>query len=575
MIFTGGAPGGPFEDELWYLDDPGYNSEIADEAVAFFGEYLTHTKGRWKGKPFQLMPWQEHRVVRPLFGILRRQPDDEYPIGLRRYRKAYIEIPKKQGKSELLAGIGNKLLLADFEGDPEVHSAACDREQASIIHSVSGSMIRNNDVLNGRSKIIDSRKRIIGRTSDGAPNGYYSALSADVANKHGLNIHGCLFDELHAQPNSDLWDVLTEGSTVAREQPLIFAITTAGWDRESICWKMREYAVRILTGDIVDDEFLPVIYGMDPEDDWKSEDNWKAVNPSMYWMVDGEVDDGAGNMVPGKVPSHYGIFNLADFHKAFNEANELPYKQNTWRRLRLNQWTQQETAFIPMDRYDALDAPFTEAELAMLDGRQCYGGVDLSYVNDLTASCRVFPMDDGTFWCLWDYYIPDAEMHKRIVKDRMPYDVWTRDGWVSPTPGDTIDYNYVEGRWIQHRADCHINEVGFDPYNASQFVNDMQAEGFEMVVIRQTFLTLSPTTKELMRLILEGRIRFGGNPVSRAHANNLMVLEDNHGNIKPTKEKGRSKIDGMIALICALDCAVRHAGEHGPSVYEDEGVLVL
>lgn len=552
MIFTGGAPGGPFEDQLWYLNDPDYNSEIADATVSFFEEYLSHTKGRWNGKPFKLLPWQEHRIIRPLFGILAVQPCEQYPIGLRRYRKAYVEIPKKNGKSEIVAGIGNKLLLADHEAMPEVYSAACDREQASIIHNVSRDMIRNSDKLRTRSKIIDSRKRIIRRNEDGLEDGVYVALSADVANKHGLNVSGCMFDELHAQPNSDLWDVLTEGSMVAREQPLIFAITTAGFDRESICWKMREYAVRVLTGEVEDDTFLPVIYGMDPEDDWHNEDNWRAVNPSM------DV-----------------IFSMDDFRKAYQEANELPYKQNTWRRLRLNQWTQQETAFIPMERYDALDEPFTADELASLKGRQSYGGVDLSYINDLTAGCRVFPMDDGTFWFMWDAYIPEAEMQKKIVKDRVPYDVWVRDGWVSPTPGDTIDYKYVEGRWVQHRQDGHICEIGFDPYNASQFVNDMQEAGFEMVRVNQTFLSLSPTTKEFVKLILEGRCRFGGNPVARAHASNLMVLEDNHGNIKPTKEKGRTKIDLMIAAICALDCAVRHAGEHGPSVYEDEGVLVL
>ena len=552
MIYTGGAVGGPFENELWYLDAPGYNAEIADATVAFFEEYLTHTKGRWKGQPFKLFPWQEHRIIRPLFGILREQPSDKHPIGLRRFRKAYIEICKKNGKSELLAGIGVKMLLADKEAEPEVYSAACDREQASIIHRVSRDMIRNSDALRPRARIIDSRKRVVGRDADGIQNGYYSALSADVANKHGLNVHSCLFDELHAQPNSDLWDVLTEGSMVAREQPLIFAITTAGWDRESICWKMRDYAVRVLMGETVDDEFLPVIYGMDPEEDWHDERNWWAVNPSM-----GE------------------IFSIEDFRKSYEEAKELPYKQNTWRRLRLNQWTQQETAFIPMERWDALDAPFTLDEMDELSGRTCYAGVDLSYTTDMTAACLVFPMDDGTFRCVWHYYIPEAGMMERIKKDRVPYDVWVRDGWVSPTPGDVIDYDRIESAFVDDRGRHQIAEVGFDPYNATQFVVNMQEKGFEMVRVPQTFLSLSPTTKELLKLILEGKIRFGGNPVSRAHANNLMVLEDNHSNIKPTKEKGRSKIDGMIALICALDCAVRHAGEHGPSVYESRGVMLL
>lgn len=551
MIYTGGAPGGPFEDMFWYRNDPDYNADIADATVEFFETYLTHTKGRWAGQPFRPLPWQEHRVIRPLFGILREQPSDQYPIGLRRFRKGYCEIPKKNGKSETDAGIGVKLFLGDHEAGAEVYAAAVDREQASIIHGVSASMIRNNEELNARAKIIDSRKRIIALTEDGIPtDSVYVALSADVPNKHGLNVHGCLFDELHAQPNSELWDILTEGSTTARMQSLIFAITTAGFDRESVCWKMREYAVRVLTGETVDPTFLPVIYGMDEDEDWESEENWKAVNPSMGT-----------------------IFSLEDFRAAYREAKEIPYKQNLFRRLRLNQWTQQETRFLPMDKYDACNAPFTDAELASLAGRPCYGGADLSSVNDLTSTCKVFPMDDDTFWCLWRYQIPAGVMQEKIVNDRVPYDQWQREGWLETNPGESIDYNYTESALIKDREKYTFPEFGYDPYNATQFVNNMAAADFNMVMVRQHFLELSPPTKELLRLILEGKIRFGGNPISRWCADNMNVLEDNHGNIKPVKGKNRQKIDGMVALICALDCAIRHRGEYGPSVYETSSLI--
>ena len=569
MIYSGGAPGGPFEDPMWYLDDPDYNADIADATVAFFEEYLTHTIGRWNREPFKLFPWQEHRIIRPLYGILRKQPCDSYPIGLRRYKKGYCEIPKKNGKSEIVAGMGIKALLFDHENNPVVHSAACDKTQAAIIHDVAIDMVKNNEWLMAHAKIIRSKKRIIGKTDSGIPNGYFSALSADVQNKHGANIYAVLFDELHAQPNSDLWDVLTEGSTVAREQPLKFAITTAGYDRTSICWTLREYAVRLLVGDptLKDNTFLPVIYGMDEDEDWKNEDNWKAVNPSLFWMNDSPE---------GKVPSHDGVFDLETFREEYNEAQELPYKQNTWRRLRCNQWTQQETAFIPMDKYDALNAPFTDAELELLKGRQCYGGDDLSFRNDLTASALVFPVDDiadEDFWVQWKYFIPEKCMTEKIRKDRVPYDVWKRDGWVATNPGDTIDYNYVETAHDVWLKEYSINEIGFDPYNAMQYVNNMTAAGFEMIMIQQTPRELSPVTKELLRLILIGKIRFGGNPVSRSHAANTMVIEDNMGNIKPTKDKGRLKIDGMIAMICALSCAIKHKGEHGPSVYETSSVM--
>lgn len=536
MIYTGGIPGTKYEDERWYLNDPDYNTDVADEVVAFFENYLSFTTGsRWKGKPFKLQPWQEHRIIRPLFGILREPPSERHPIGLRRIQQVYVEVPKKTGKSELVAGIGVKMLCADFEPGAEVYTNACDREQASIIHSKSASMIINNSELDRITKTIKSRKRILKGDS------VYVALSSETETKHGLNVHACLFDELHAQPNSELWDVMTEGSTAAREQPLIFSITTAGYDRESICWKQREYALKVMKGEVEDDTFLPVIYGMDSDEDWENEDNWRAVNPSM------DV-----------------IFSFDDFKRDFEKAKEMPYKQNKFRRLRLNQWTQQESRFIPMDKWDALPSVIVENRLKK---KPCFAGVDLSYTTDLTASTLLFPSEDTVpYRALWRFWIPEEGIQRRRELDGSPYDVWVENGVIQATPGNVIDYKYITDQFQVDGQEYEIVEVGYDPHNATQWVNEMQDLGFNMVPVRQGYLTLSPTTKELLSLILRGELNHGGNPVARQHADNMVVKTDPAGNIKPDKHKRTQKIDGMISLICALDCALRHpdmAAEHG------------
>lgn len=231
-----------------YQDDPRYDKDAADHAVDFIS-CLTHTKGQWAGKPFQLLEWQEHCVIRPLFGILK-------PDGFRQYRKVYIEIPKKQGKTELGAGIALYLLAADDEEGAEIYSAAADREQASLAFRPSAKMVRNSRYLSKRLRVLDSQRRIVYYAADS----FYQVLSSDVKTKHGFNVHGCIFDELHAQPNRDLYDVLSDGAGDARRQPVFVYLTTAGYDKNSVCWEVHDYAIKVRDGIINDPEFLPIIF---------------------------------------------------------------------------------------------------------------------------------------------------------------------------------------------------------------------------------------------------------------------------------------------------------------------------
>lgn len=514
---------------------PKINREAADKAVRFI-EHLKHTKGKWAGVPFTLLPWQRDEIIRPLFGTLR-------PDGTRQYRTCYCEIPKKNGKSELAAGVALKLLFADKEPGAEIYSAAADRDQASIVFNVAAQMVRQNSALMDRCKIIDSQKRIVVHKTAS----FYRVLSSDAFTKHGFNVHGVIFDELHAQPNRELWDVLTLGAGDARTQPLIFAITTAGYDRNSICWEQHEYALKVLKGIIEDPTFLPVIYAAEETDDWEDEAVWRKANPSLGHILD-----------------------IERIREAYHKAKETPALQNAFRRLRLNQWTQQETRWVDISAWDATAGSVVPENLV---GRRCYAGLDLASTTDIAALVLVFPEDDGSFAVLARFWIPEENMRERVKRDRVPYDVWVRQGLIHATPGNVIDYGAIKHTIKALATEFEIEEIAFDRWGAVQISQDLDAEGFTMVPFGQGFASMSGPTKELLNLVLSKKLRHGGHPVLRWMADNMVVKQDPAGNVKPDKAKSTQKIDGMVALIMALDRAMRH--QNVGSVYDERGIRTL
>ncbi|MDP3939687.1 MAG: terminase large subunit [Deltaproteobacteria bacterium] len=514
-----------------------YSEAHADRAVAFFRN-LKHTKGRWAGVPFDLLPWQE-QIVRPLFGTLR---DD----GTRQYRRVYVEVPKKQGKSELAAGIALYALFADSEPGAECYSAAADRDQASIVFNVAAQMVRQSPALGKRCKIIDSQKRIVvpGTAS------VYRVLSAEAHTKHGFNVHAVVFDELHAQPDRNLYDVLTEGSGDARTQPIFFFITTAGYDRNSICWEVHDYARKVRDGVIEDPEFLPAIYAADEKDDWHDEATWRKANPSLGITV-----------------------SMDAFTAAYKRAAEVPALENTFKRLRLNLWTEQETRWLTMESWDACDGP---VDAAGLTGRRCYGGLDLATTTDIAAFVLVFPPEeDGELYKLAPYFwIPEEAMKKRSERDRVPYDVWVREKLIEATPGNVIDYGAIMQTIDMAAQQFDIAEVAFDRWGATQISLDLAEQGMTVVPMGQGFASMSAPTKELEKLVLGKQLAHGGNPVLRWMASNVMVEQDAAGNLKPSKSKSREKIDGIVASVMALDRAVRHE-KPKPSIYETQGFSAI
>jgi len=509
---------------------------LADRAIAFINS-LKHTKGVWYGKKFELLPWQE-KIVRELFGTLK-------PNGYRKYNTAYIEIPKKQGKSELAAAIALYLTCADNEYGAEVYGCASDRQQASIVFDVAVEMIKLCPALMKRTKIIASQKRIVYLPL----NSFYQVLSAESYTKHGLNVHGVIFDELHAQPNRALYDVMLHGSGDARKQPLFFLITTAGTDKNSICYEVHQKADDILKGRKIDETFYPVIYGIDEKDDWTDEKNWYKANPSLDVTVD-----------------------IDKLRTAFISAKENPAEENLFRQLRLNQWVKQSIRWMPMDKWDLCSF---EIDKEKLIGRTCYAGLDLSSTTDITALALVFPPEneEDKYIVLPFFWLPEETVDLRVRRDHVPYDTWKQKGLIMTTEGNVVHYGFIE-KFIEELGKTYnIEEIAYDRWGAVQMVQNLEGMGFTIVPFGQGYKDMSPPTKELMKLVLEQKIAHGGNEVLRWMMDNIFIKTDPAGNIKADKEKSTEKIDGAIALIMALDRALRN--KNADSIYNDRGILIL
>ena len=514
-----------------------FDEAKAQRAVEFI-RCLKHTKGRWRGQAFDLLPWQE-TIIRDVFGTVKED-------GFRQYNTAYVEIPKKNGKSELAAGVALYMTCGDNEWGAEVYGCASDRQQASIVFDVAVDMVEQCPALKKRIKPVMSVKRLVYKPT----NSFYQVLSAEAYTKHGLNVHAVIFDELHSQPNRELFDVMTKGSGDARTQPLFFLITTAGTDRHSVCFEQHQKAEDILCGRKIDPTFYPVIYGASDDADWTSEEVWYQANPSLGHTID-----------------------ISKVRNACLSARDNPAEENIFRQLRLNQWVKQSTRWMQMEKWDACGFPVDERELL---GRECYGGLDLSSSIDITAFVLVFPPRDDTekYIFLPYFWIPEENMVRRVRRDHVPYDVWENQGFLETTEGDVIHYGFIESFIEDLGKRFHIKEIAFDRWGAVQMVQNLEGLGFTVVPFGQGFKDMSPPSKRLMELVLERNVAHGGHPVLRWMMDNIFVRTDPAGNIKPDKEKSTEKIDGAVAAIMALDRAVRHGGSTG-SVYDERGILAF
>jgi len=486
-----------------------HDEQKAGRAVEFFERFLRHTKGEFAGRPFKLEPWQERDIIRPLFGNLRAD-------GTRQYRTAFVAIPRKAGKSTTAAGIALYCLLADGEMGAEVYSAAADRDQARIVFEQAKQMVEANPTLRG---LVTVYKHSLVVESTGS---VYRALSADAFTKHGLNASAIIFDELHAQPNRELWDVLTT-STGARKQPLTFAITTAGHDKHSICYEQWSYAKGVADGLIEDPSFLSCIYAADDTDDWQSPDTWAKAHPGLGVSIKPDY-----------------------FHTECDKAKSIPAYENTFRRLLLNQWTESDARWLSSDAWKACSKPLPE-----LDGAICYAGLDLATTTDIAALILAFPIEDDVH-LLPFFFVPEENIAKRARRDRVPYDLWREEGYLIATPGKVIDYAYIRKTINDLAQRYHIKEISIDRWNAAQLATQLEGDGFDMVGFGQGFASMSAPTKEFEARVIGETLNHGGNPILNWMAANITVVMDVAGNVKPSKKKSTERIDGIVAAIMAL-----------------------
>lgn len=517
----------------------------AQRWLDFFG-LLRHSKGEWAGQPFQLEHWQQF-VIGSVFGW--RRTEDR----CRRFRTAYNETARKNGKTTTLAGVGLGALTIDREPGAEIYAIATKREQAKISFDEAVRMVRASPSLQAMIRPFRLSLAADATASKLEP------LGADSKTLDGLNSHVTLVDELHAHKSPLLYEVL-ETSMGSRRQPLTFVITTAGSDQSSFCWEQHEYAEKVLQGVIDDDTFFAYIAALDEDDRWDDERAWVKANPNLGVSV-----------------------KLGKLREEVSSAKSTPRKQNAVRRLRLNEWTRAETRLLDLDRWDENAGDRLPAEIEAANrGRRCYGGLDLSSTTDVTAAVFVWPPEDpdeGTLDVACRFWIPGDAIEDRVVKHRVPYDLWVEEGWVIATDGDVVDHGEVCEEILRFHQVSPLEELAFDRWGSVQVSNTLTEQGLTMVQFGQGYGSMSSPTKDLERLVLARMLRHGGHPVLRWMADNLEVSTDPAGNVKPRKPdhtKSSKKIDGMVSLIMAISRAL--TGETSApqeSIYARRGALIL
>jgi len=514
-----------------------FDLAAAERVRGFFRDLLVHSKGKFAGRPFELLDWQYGQVLGPLFGWRRAD-------GSRRFRTAYVEIPKKNGKSTLASGVSLYMLAGDGEAGAEVYACATDRDQAGIVYGEAANMVEASPDLLSELKVLRATLRIIYPET----NSWFEALAADAASSEGKNAHAVICDELHAWQGRAFFESLLY-SGAAREQPLFFVITTAGDDLTSVCYEEHERAQRILKGDELADECFAYIAAAGPGDDWKQPATWAKANPSL------------------------GVTLKADeFEERVREAVGSPTKENAFKRYRLGLWIGASEAWLSMDAWQACGQAFDEAEL---HGLPAWPGIDLSRTRDLSAVVWVVPCE-GLYYLVPRLYIPADLVAKKEREDKVPYRSWIQAGLLRTTPGDVIDYAVIR-RDVQLDAERFSFQEGrYDPHNAEHLCNQQLRleDGLEFVSMAQSMQNMGPAATAFEAFLKQRRIRHGGHKVLEWMAGGCVVYEDSNGNIRPVKRRSRSRIDGIIASLMGLSAALANEAAGG-SFYDEHEVELI
>lgn len=513
-------------DRGWYFD-----RKAAMRAINFI-EKLKHTKGEWAGQQFRLEPWQ-HFILWNIFGW--RNAD-----GTRRFRYAYIEIARKNGKTALSAGIGLYMLFADGEARPEVYSAATVKDQAKICFADAVAIVKATDLKN---YLTPYRNSIVYELKGGT----MKPLSSDYGTHDGLNPSCGIIDEFHAHKDSGMFDVI-KSAFGARKQPLMFIITTAGFNKSGACYAYRDNVIKVLRGVNEDDSLFGIIYTHDTKEEWDNPKMWIKSNPNLGVSLSADY--------------------LADQVK---DAKNRPEAVRNVMTKNVNLWVDAEKTWILDDVWMKCIGATNPADLK---GCACWGGLDLSNVSDITAYLLLFHENDR-FQLLPHFWIPEEKMQEKIKKENINYDKWVTEGYVTATPGNVIDYDFVKADILHITANYDLRTSAYDRWNSSQTIIDLQNEGMECNPFGQGYGSMSAPTKEFEKAVLTGKVEHFGNPVLRWMLSSTVVKTDPAGNIKPDKEKSVQKIDGIVAAIMALGEWMTAQANDESNPYENRGLLTL
>ncbi|WP_346688721.1 terminase large subunit [Alistipes communis] len=513
------------------LDRGRYFDRKAAMRAIHFIEKLKHTKGEWAGQRFRLEPWQQF-VLWNIFGWKNAD-------GTRRFRYAYIEIARKNGKTALSAGIGLYMLFADGESRPEVYSAATVKDQAKICFSDAVEIVKATDLKNYLTPYHSIVYELKG--------GMMKPLSSDYGTHDGLNPSCGIIDEFHAHKDGGMFDVI-KSAFGTRRQPLMFIITTAGFDKSGVCYAYRENVIKVLRGVNEDDSLFGIIYTLDDKSEWDDPKMWIKANPNLGVSLSADY--------------------LADQVK---DAKNRPEAVRNVMTKNVDLWVDAERTWILDDVWQKCIGTTAPVDLK---GCACWGGLDLSNVSDITAYVLLFHENDR-FQLLPHFWIPEEKMLEKVRKENINYDKWAAEGYVTVTPGNVIDYNFVKADILRIVADYDLRTSAYDRWNSSQTIIDLQNEGMECNPFGQGYGSMSAPTKEFEKLVLTGKIEHFGNPVLRWMLASTLVKTDPAGNIKPDKEKSTQKIDGIVASIMALGEWMTAQANDASNPYENRGLLTL
>jgi phage terminase large subunit-like protein len=495
--------------------------------VAFFGELLVHTQADYARKPFELARWQRSDVIDPLFGEVVWS--ERWRRYVRRYRELYLLLPRKNGKTELLAGITLFLLVAEGAEGAELYGLAMDKDQAGHVYRRAARMAEISPTLSGRLEVLRSTGRILDRTTAS----FLAVLSADAPGALGTTPKAAYIDELLTQVDRQLYDAVRTGMGTQAE-PLLMMATTAESDPSGFAAAEREESLRVLADPSRNPQRLVVVYQAEAEDDWTDERVWHKASPALGDFLDLDV-----------------------LRVEFNRALLNPVEERAFRQFRLNQPSRAIGRAIDLPTWDRSAGLVVEAAL---DGRRCHGGLDLASTTDLAALAWAFP-DEDEVAMVWRLFCPEQALFgfDRATAGRAS--IWAREGRLEVTPGNVIDYATIKRRIGLDAERFEVIDIAYDRWGATQLVTELADEGLEMVAMGQGFASMTAPTKEFLRLIAAGRLRHGGNPAVRWQAEHVVTRTDPAGNLKVDKAKSAEKVDGIVAAVMALDRLMRNTGD--------------